>query len=185
MLLIASLSLAIIAGAFLLGYQKGSERRSTLANEALERLDRRAAVKAQIAKDADVLINYPAKKARAAEIKTKEVKDKIQNIKEQIQQHKLKVPEAPPLPDDFKLIGPALMELVNAQDEEIKSLKAERDQLYVARDAWKVAYDAEVNRVIAQDLAHQAMMAAEKTNRIKIGCISFGIGVLSGIIGKR
>lgn len=185
MLLIASLSLAIIAGAFLLGYQKGSEKRSTIANEALERLDRRAAVKAQIAKDADVLINYPAKKAKLADIKTKEAKDKLQKIKEQIKEHKQEAPDAPPLPDDFNAVGPALMELVNAQDEEIKSLKAERDQLYVARDAWKVAYDAEVNRVIAQDLAHQAVMSAEKTNRIKIGCISFGIGVLSGIIGKR
>lgn len=183
---ISAISLAIVAGAYLLGYARGIKNRATMANTGLERLDRRVAIKSQIAKDSDVSVATYARKSELATSKTAVARFNVEKIK-----NRSAHPEEPTpnrigtLPDSKDEQIKALNILVEAQDSEIINLKQERTELYRARDSWKIAYEAELARILAQDVAHQAAISAEKGNRIKIGCVSFGIGIIAGVLGRR
>lgn len=183
---ISAISLAIVAGAYLLGYARGIKNRATMANAGLERLDRRVAIKSQIAKDADTSVATFARKSEVATSKTAVARFNLEKIKNRSAQPEEPIPNRiGTLPDTKDDQIKALNILVEAQDSEIINLKQERTELYRARDAWKIAYEAELARILAQDVAHQAAISAEKGNRIKIGCVSFGIGIIAGVLGRR
>lgn len=185
-ILITAVSLAIVAGTYLLGYARGIKNRSTIANTGLERLDRRVAIKSQIAKDTDISAATHARKSELATSKTAVARFNLEKIKNKSSHPEEGIPTRIGTPVDTRDEQiKALNILVDAQDSEIINLKQERSELYRARDAWKVAYDAELARILAQDAAHQAAMASEKSNRIKIGCVSIGIGIIAGALARR
>lgn len=98
----------------------------------------------------------------------------------------------PPLPDSPNTEGGVKDGLIAAQDKEIGLLKMQNEEYRSAAESYKAssgfyqkAYEEECRSHNLDNLAHQAKLAAQKSETIKIGILSFGGGAAIGYLSHR
>jgi hypothetical protein len=130
------------------------------------------------AKISDIRVETEAKILNKIAQKTDEKREALQTIREDLKEKS----EYPAVFDQNE--RNAMADLIQAQDEELKASRALRVELIIARDQWRNAYLAAREENNVQRLAHEAMLAAVRGEKIKIGAISVGVGFIGGMLVK-
>lgn len=93
------------------------------------------------------------------------------------------LPPVPEVPDNRDAVIAQQDVLIQAQDNEIKALKAEKLLLISSRDQWKAAFESENQRAIKLQMALKAAEGVAQANLMKGRIQGFFVGVATGGLG--
>ena len=93
------------------------------------------------------------------------------------------LPPVPEVPDNRDAVIAQQDVLIQAQDNEIKALKAEKLLLISSRDQWKAAFESENQRAIKLQMALKAAEGVAEANLMKGRIQGFLVGAATGGLG--